>query len=810
MTSTRAVAGVALAALVGAAAPGAARAADGADAPTVREVVVTPAPSSGPGVDADKLPGAVETLSAADLERAGSPVITEALEQRSAGVSLSDVQGNGFARNLNFRGFTAAPLQGTPQGLAVYMGGVRLNEAFGDTVNWDLIPEAAIARADLVTGDPAFGLNALGGAVALSMKSGRDFAGGLASVEGGSFGHVFGSLEHGGTNGAWSHYIAVDGGHEDGWRPQSASQALRGYADLGWTGGPYDLHLILAGGDTRLGVVGPTPVDLLAQDREAIFTFPQSTENRTGLVALNGAWKASDAWTVSGGVYARTFRQSHLDGNSGDFEGCSGRPANPLFGTLCLQNDAFPDAIMPPAAAFQVQTLSGVPIGCPPLVPGQTKPCNGVPYGTLDRTATRTTTYGVSLAATRQGALSGHDNVFSGGASFEHSTVRFSSSSTLGLVFPDLSVRTDGGTPGGGQVIKTAGNIAYTPVELHATVENTGLYATDTFDLTPRLFLTLSGRFNLQDLTTQDLAGVSPELNGHHQFQRFDPAAGLAWKVVEGATLYGGYAETNRAPTPLELSCSDPLRPCLLENALVSDPPLKQVVSRTWQVGARGGFEAGPGHLDWRLSAYRSDSSDDILALASAIQGRGSFANVPKTRRQGLEAEATWRGAGWLAYVAASETDATYRFSGTLPSPNNPFADADGNVHVTPGDRIGGIPPGRLKAGADYAVTARLSVGADVLAVSAQRRVGDEAGQDEKLPGYAVASLHGSYAMGHGLELFARIDNLFDHRYATFGAYFDPTSLADVHPSPLPDNADPRTDTPAPPRSFQVGLRARW
>ncbi len=776
----------------------------------MREVVVTPAPASGPGVDADKLPAAVETLGDADLSRAGGVVITEALEQRAAGVSLSDVQGNGFARNLDFRGFAASPLQGTPQGLAVYMGGVRLNEAFGDTVNWDLIPEAAIARADLVTGDPAFGLNALGGAVALSMKSGRTFAGGAASAQGGSFGHAFGSLELGGEAGAWSHYIALDGGHEDGWRPQSGSQALRAYGDLGWRGGPAELHLVLAGGDTRLGVVGPTPRDLIAADPAAIYTFSQTTRDRSGLIALNGSWKANDAWSLQGGVYARSFRQMHLDGNDGDFEGCSRSAANPLFGTLCLQDDDFPSDVRPPPAAFQVQALDGTPIGCPPLVTGQTKLCNGVPYGTLDRTKTQSATYGVSLAVTRDGPLGGHGNVFSAGASYERSRVRFSSNSTLALIFPDLRVSLQGGVPGEGVVIRTGGDIAYSPVELHATVEDTGLYATDTFDLTPRLFLTVSGRFNAQHLSTRDLTGASPDLNGRHRFERLNPAAGLAWKATGWATLYGGYAETNRAPTPLELSCSDPTRPCLLENALVADPPLKQVVNRTWQAGVRGGIDAVGGHLDWRLGGFRTDSSDDIVALASAIQGRGTFANVPRTRREGLEAEATWRAPRWLAYIAASETEATYRFSGDIAAPNNPFADDNGDVRVTPGDRIGGIPPGRLKMGADYSVTSRLTVGGDVLAVSAQRRVGDEAGQDRKLPGYAVASLHANYALGRGLELFGRIDNLFDHRYAIFGAYFGADGTANVQPNPLPADPDPRTDTLAPPRSFAVGLRARW
>ena len=352
-------------------------------------------------------------------------------------------------------------------------------------------------------------------------------------------------------------------------------------------------------------------------------------------MALNGSYKLSDGWSLQGGVYGRSFRQDHLDGNDGDFEGCSRSAANPLFGTLCLEDDDFPSAVRPPAAAFQVQALNGTPIGCPPLVAGQTKLCNGIAYGTLDRTATRTTTGGISVQAVREGPVWGHVNVFTVGASYDRSTVRFSSNSTLALIFPDLSVRTDGGIPGEGQLLKTGGNIAYTPVVLHATVDAGGVYAVDTFDITDRLFLTLSGRFNSQQVKTTDQTGVSPDLNGSHRFERFNPAAGLAWKLAEGVTAYGGYAETNRAPTPLELSCSDPLKPCLLENALVADPPLNQVVSHTWQAGVRGGTAAGGGRIDWRLGGYRADNDDDIVGLASAIQGRGSFANVPKTRRQG-------------------------------------------------------------------------------------------------------------------------------------------------------------------------------
>jgi iron complex outermembrane receptor protein len=773
-------------------------------------VVIAPAPLGGPGVDADKLPASTETLGAGDLRRRGSLSITDALEQRTPGLSLSDAQGNGFTKDLNYRGFAASPLQGTPQGLAVYMGGVRLNEGFGDTVNWDLVPEVAVGRIDLVTGNPAFGLNALGGALSLGMKTGRSAPGGAASLEGGSFGRTFGSLEYGASQGRWSAYVAADGGREAGWRRHSASSLGRGYADLGWNEGRAELHLVAAGGRTRLGVVGPTPVDMLAADRASVFTFPQTTEDRNGLVALNGAFKASDAWSLQGSLYGRSFRQTHVDGNDGNFEGCSARATNPLFGTLCLQNDAFP-ASVGTAAAFQVLGANGVPIGCPPLVAGQTKLCNGIPYGTVDRTNTRTATGGASIQAVRAAPLFQRPNLFTAGLSFDESHVRFNSSSTLGLILPDLEVRTTPGVVvGSGQIIHTAGAIAYSPVVIHATNRAWGAYATDTLDLTDRLFLTLSGRFNGIRVSVADQTGAAPDLNGAHRFDRFNPAVGLAWKAAEGVTVYGGYAETNRAPTPLELSCSNPLKPCLLENALVSDPPLNQVVSRTWQAGLRGASAVAGGHLDWRIGGYRSDNDDDIVGLASAIQGRGSYANVPKTRRQGLEAEINFRSLRWMAYASVSQVEATYRFQGLLPSPNSPFADANGDVSVTPGDRIGGIPPGRFKAGADVNLTPTLTVGADVLAVSAQRRGGDESNQDAKIPAYAVASAHLSWDLGRGLELFGRVDNLFDRRYATFGTYFGADGLADLHPSPLPADPSPDSDTPAAPRSFLVGLRWRW
>ena len=767
----------------------------------VGELVVT-APLPGASIDPDKLPTVAQTVGAKDFEQSGSLAVADALEQQVAGLSLSDTQGNGFTKDVDFRGFKASPLEGTPEGLAVYMGGVRLNEAFGDTVNWDLIPQTAIAGAQVSTGSPAFGLNALGGAVSLTMKTGFDTQGGKASVEGGSFGRTYGSGEYAARSGAWGAYVAVEGGHETGWRQQSSSSLARLYADIGWKDAGAELHLVVSGGADDLGAVGPTPVDMLSVDRSAVYTYPQTTRDQSGLLELNGKLEASAGWELQGALYARRFEQRHLDGNNGDLQGCTGA----LSGTLCAQDDAFPAALRPPAAAFQVLGPSGAPIGCPA---GQAASCDSVPYGTLDRTATNTSTWGLSLQADRKRPLFGHDNLFLAGASIDDSRIRFSADSTLGVILPDLQIGNAPSVPGSGLPIHTAGAVVYSPVSVGARTTYYGLYAADTLDVTPTLSLTVSGRFNSARLGMTDLAGTSPALTGDHRFDRLNPAAGLAWRLLPAVTLYGGYSESNRAPTPLELGCSDPLRPCLLESALVADPPLKQVVAHTWEAGARGRRRSGPNTLEWSASLFRTDSENDIVALASQLLGRGSYANVPGTRRQGLEANVRYEAARWSVHAGYSHIEATYQFTGALSSPNSPFADVGGNVAVRPGDRMGGVPADRFKAGADVSLTRAFSVGADMVAVGSQYLVGDESNQDRPLPGYWTMDLRASYRLGR-MELFSRIDNLFDRDYATYGSYFDPTGVANLAPSPLPAQANPRTLTSAAPRSILAGVRVAW
>ncbi len=782
-----------------------------APARAARPAASAPAPAAAPVVvsdpaliDRDKVPSMVQSVTAADFSRDHSPNVTDTLFQRVPGVTLSDPNGNSSQQELRYRGFAASPLQGTPQGIAVYMGGIRLNESFGDTVNWDLIPTNAISRADVLTSNPIFGLNALGGAVNIQMKNGFSYQGLEVEGLGGSYGRGSASVQYGGQKGPFSIYLAAQGVSDDGWRVKSPTEIARFYGDLGWRNEGTELHLVGSAASTRFGVAAATPIQLLARDWASVYTTPQTTQNDMGLLALNGRHEISDTWSLSGNVYLRGFRQSHTDGNDADIERCSGAAANPLFNTLCLENDAFP-APRPPAASFQILNAANQPIPCPP---GAGNTCATTPFGTVDRTRTDATTFGFSLQAANNDKIFGHGNNFIVGGSIDHGDVKFDASSALGFIFPDLTVGPNPALPGSGQIVHTAGNLGFSPVDIAAQNTYYGLYATDTFDITSRLSATAGARLNVAEIKITDLLGNSPDLNSNPTYTRLNPVTGLTYKIMPGLSVYGGYSESNRAPTALELGCSNALRPCLLESFLVSDPPLKQVVGHTYEAGLRGDVPSFyDGQIDWKLGLFRTDTTDDIIALASTIQGRGFFTNVDGTRRQGLEASAEYRSKRWLAYVAYSLIDATYQFTGDLPSPNNPVADANGNVHVVPGDRIPGIPQQQLKIGADYLVTPDWKVGADVAFVGSQYFVGDDANQNEKLPAYWVANLRTSYQVSKNVEVFGLVNNLFNQHYALFGTYFDPQGVRNAG---LPITfTDLRTEVPGQPLSAYIGLRAR-
>jgi outer membrane receptor protein involved in Fe transport len=741
--------------------------------PTV--LIYPTSPLSSGDVEADKVPAAVTVVDANQIKTTGSLNISDALMKYVPGISINEVSGNPFQPDVQFRGFTASPVSGTPQGLAVYQNGVRINEAFGDTVNWDLIPTAAIKSVNLVTNNPAFGLNALGGAVDIQMKDGFNYHGAELDIMGGSFGRVQSSLQWGKQIDNYAVYGALEGVHDDGFRNFSASSIRRFYGDVGVKNDQSEFHVNMGVAQNDFGATATVPVELLQQFWGATYTTPQTSTNKAGYVNLTGKVEVSPTWTIDGIAHVRVFNQSTLDGNPTDTQACDPPSTNLCFG----------DGTTP---AFG---LNGVQLS-------NTFDPSAI-LGENDRTNTRSTSTGFSLQATNTDQLFGHDNHFVVGTSFDYGATHFNANAELGTIGPDYVVS------GSGIFLGQSGSPSSDgPVSLRTINQYTGLYALDTFDVTNRFSVTAGGRFNLANIDLQDQIGTA--LNGNNTYSRFNPIIGGTYKINSGLTAYAGYSEANRAPTPLELGCADPATPCIIATFLVADPPLKQVVSHTVEAGLRGTGDLGIGTLNWKLGAFRADNSDDILSIPSQIPGFGFFQNVGSTRRQGIEAEVSVKSDKWQMNASYTFIDARFLNGITLGSPNSPFADADGNIQVSPGNQIPAVPRNRLKAGIDYAVTDAFKVGGDALFVTSQYFAGDESNQFMKLPSYAVFNLHASYQVTKQIQLYARANNIFDNRYATYGTFFNTTDLPNFANGGAPFT-DPRSLSPAQPRAIYAGMK---
>src|SRR5262245_30882076 len=747
--------------------PAPARTAEPAPAPA-------PEPPREPGViERDKVPSTTQTLTQQDLDPSKAPTVPDALMRTVPSVFIGDTAVNPFQPDIQYRGFVASPTVGTPQGLAVYQNGVRINEAFGDTVNWDFIPDRAIRRLDLFPSNPIFGLNAIGGAISLEMKNGFNYTG--REIEGivGSFGRRAVGAQYGAEKDNVAFYAAVDALNDNGWRQRSPSELRRIYTDVGVRGDDTEFHLNFTGASNRFGALAPTPIEMLNRSWSSVYTSPQTYKNQLAFLNATGSYRVSDTWTVKGNAYVRSFRQLHVDGNVSEAQPCD--PLGPSSGFLCFGDDFTP---LIGLDGNQVRDILG-----------------GAIAGSIDRTKTVAETVGGTIQAASSDKVFGRDNQFVVGASLDHGNVRFNASSELGTIGSDLFITGTG-------VIIAQPDGAVAPVDLKTRNTYYGFYLTDTIDLTSRLSLTAGGRFNLAQINLEDQLGV--DLNGSHQFSRFNPVIGATYKLTPNMTVYAGYSEANRAPTPAELACSDPARPCLLDNFLVSDPTLKQVVSRTYEAGIRGQFAPGKNErFSWSFGVFTTDSADDIIRVLSPIAGRGFFQNAGTTRRQGLEASANYRTERWNVFATYSLIDATFRDALTLSSPFNPLADA-GLITVLPGNRLPGVPRHRFKAGVDYTVQDGWTVGADVIAVSGQFLVGDESNVNPMLPGYWIANLRTTYKVSKEVEVFGTVRNLFDRRYYTSGTFFDTDAI------PFLGLTDPRTLSPGAPRAFYAGLRGKF
>ena len=669
--------------------------------PEVEVVGITPIATS--GLTRDKVPGNVQSAEDEDIARHESLTLSDFLFRQLESVNINDEQNNPFQPNVTYRGFEASPLLGTPIGISVYQDGVRVNEPFGDTVNWDLIPRSAIANIDLIPGsNPLFGLNTLGGALSVRTKSGAGHPGSRGQIYGGSFGRKAFEMEHGGSAEGFDWFFTGNVFEDDGWRPYSHSAVHQAFGKVGWEDDATDIDLSFTFADNGLNGVGPTPESFLEKTWRAIYTAPDTTNDALYFVNLQGSHWLTDELELAGNAYFRNSTIGNFNSNIG--EGCASFDND----EECLDEEG---NLLPAAANAQTRT------------------------GQIGQ--------GTNVQANSTYKVLGLDNRFMVGGGYNAGQTHFTQETQPAIFSPTRY------TLGSGPFEQD--------INLQSDNEYFNAFATDTLSVLPWLNLNAAVSWNRAQINLKDRLGTA--LNGNHLFERFNPSAGFTVNPTEELTFYGNYNQGFRAPSPVELTCADPAAPCSLPNSFVADPPLKPVVSETFEIGARGYWTTA---LRWNAALYHTRLNNDILFVNSSGLINGYFQNVGATQRQGGEVglQGVWEKLTWK--VNYSFIDATFQTDTVLGNPLGP-------VPVQKGDRIPSIPQQLVKLGAEYEILEGWFFGGDLQFASSQYVRGDYNNQLPQVPEYAIVNLNTRYVVTKNVEVFAMARNVFDTRYENYG-----------------------------------------
>ena len=744
--------------------------------------VIAPTPLPGTDLPIEDIPAPVQTASGRDIAQSGSLNLSDFMNRRLQGVHIDENQGNPFQPDVSYRGYTASPLLGTPEGISVYLDGVRQNQPFGDIVAWDLIPKIAISEMALMPGsNPLFGLNTLGGAISIQTKDGYSQPGATLQLSGGSFGRRAGEFEYGGSNAAGLHwYTAGNLFREDGWRQFSPSEVRQAFGKLGWVRGKTSLAVSFGYADNWLAGNGLQDTRFLPRDYTSVYTVPDFTWNRSPSAILNLRHALTSNLTLSGNAYFRYIRADtfNADINNESFD-------------QSLYNLSPADVRALTAAGYRGFPTTGTYLTQPYprwacIAQGLEKrepieKCTGQLTNTYDKQ----NNYGLSGQASW---FLSHNHFIAGGG-WDRSGISFQQGSQFGYLNSDgltvtpINSFADGSTTQDGEPVDTR-------VYLHGVTNTFSVYASDTLELGKALAITLSGRYNRTainntDRLPPDPTGARGSLNGQYVFDRFNPAVGLTYSPFRTVSTYVSYSEASRAPTAVELGCADPTEPCNLPNALVSDPPLDQVVTRTVEAGLRG---AGESRIRWDAGWFRAENSSDLLFVASQQTGFGYFTNFGKTRRQGAQVNISTRIRQFTLGGNYTFLNATYQsaqvVNGGSNSSNNAGPGFTGTVALVPGDRIPLIPSNSLKAYAEYQPASKIFLDIDFIATGRSYGRGNENNQSQPdgvyylgqgfSPGYGVLNLGGRYQPSKRIELFVQVNNVLDHRYYT-AAQLGPT-----------------------------------
>lgn len=727
--------------------------------------------------------------------------LADFLNSNFSGVHVNDNAGNPFEMDVNYRGYTASPLLGTPQGLSVFLDGVRMNQPFGDIVLWDLIPNGAISNITLMAGStPVFGLNTLGGALVLQTKDGLSYTGSELELGLGSHARRTAEFETGGHNEAgWHWYALAHQFDEQGWRIDSPSEVQQLFGKLGWKRDSDEVKLTAAYFRSYLTGNGLQQQELLQSAFNSVYTIPDTTTSYANFLNLEFTHSWREGLQVSGNTYYRTTTTGTLNSDLN-----TNALGHALYGYDGQEQYwLVTHGLLSPLAGAAPASTAGA--GFPYLrclaQAGLSLEPNAYCDALLTVTSTDQTNRGFNLQVSHQAQGSLASNRLVLGAGYDRSDTRYVQQSQYGYLNPDRSMTLVNAWADGTQ---DSASVLDQRVDLLGRSATWSLFGSDTLGVNDVVNLSLFARYNATSIQNSDLlypynnaaivsacsasgacavsgtaadgspiyAGMRGSLSGTHHYARLNPGAGLALTLQPGFNPYLGYSESSRTPTSIELGCADPNFGCRLPTGMSGDPHLNQVVTRTWELGARGKV-SGPGQrwsAQWSASLFNALNMQDIIFVSTSTAGTGYFQNYGQTRRRGLELGLSGE-ANTLKYsINYSYIQATFQSAGTLGSQFNVAADALGNIQVAPGSQMPLNPHQVLNARLNIQLTPQWNAGLALNALGASFPVGNENNADaSRIPGYAVWGLNGRFELGKAWEFAGQVANLFDTRYYTSG-----------------------------------------
>ncbi|MBF2714135.1 TonB-dependent receptor [Agrobacterium vitis] len=585
---------------------------------------------------------------------------------------------------------------------------------------------------------------------------------------GGSFGRYRSTLQIGQSNDNFAAYLAGSKIKDPGWRDHANSDLEELYGDLGWRDGTSSLHLTFSQSNSS-SAGGPTPIELLANDRGSSWLWPNDRSDETRKIELSGEHQTDNGWTLSGKTYyGYTSRQARQT------EGALGLPCADDPSTLCGVSGAYLDTN---GSRYPLYATSGR-------------------YGFFNELEDKTNAYGVSFKAQTENPLFDRPNNFVIGASFDASDTSASVSRTLGELTTDLGFTNRQNT------------YQYTSVKSEAKYFS--LYMADQLSVTDRLTVGATLRYNLSNIERYDGSSTNISydysLNDNRTFQSLNPSLGLTYKVTPDLVGYAGWNRENRAPTPFGTMCANVESACAFSNYFIADEPLDQVRYDNLEIGLRGqNTLSGEATLSWNIRLFSKHADNDLWLVQR--EERPMFTNVGETWRRGIQLGAALQSGPWNVGLDYILQKSTFEEEFSFYSPENPAADASRNITVPPGSEMPNIPNQVLNFSVDYALNERLNVGGIVTAVAGTYAFNDENNQLQKSDPYAVFSINARYKVSDHFELFGLVSNVFDTQYDTIGALL-PVSRVEV--SSVPGASNPISYIPGDPRTFYVGMRATF